>query len=351
MSVAATASDSEIHLTLLIGGLFGPKLELESSSGSDTPVLEALLARSDRRNGDNRNDLEGVVFDLFNIQVDRDKDLPVAAITRVLDLGIIDSGWWLRADPVHLELDHDRLILADGAVLHVTQEEAERLVAEMMEVYADEGWVLRAAQPDRWYLKPPQEPSIKTTPLPTVVGRDVHPFLPQGEDSKAWHTFLNEVQILLHTASVNGERERRGKLSINSVWFWGGGRLPELRHVQWSKVWSAEPVSLALARLSGTPRAVPPANATGWLKHTDVPGQHLLVLDEGRRAVQYDDIESWQTFIQNLETNWAAPLLEAVQTKTVQSVTFYTESGQRFRFTPKGIKRWWRRRRPLSKYR
>ncbi len=354
MTVATTASGTEIHLELLIPGLLGSAptvADLDPFSGLSTPVLETLLARSDRLNGDTRADLEGVVFELFNIEVDEDKDLPIAAVTRVLDLGVIDNSWWLRADPVHLKPDGDRLILADGTVLHITQEEADRLVTEMMEVYAEDGWVLKAAQPDRWYIKPPHEPHIITAPLPAVIGRDVHQFLPKGEDSKAWHTLLNEIQILLHTASVNGERERRGELPINSVWFWGGGRLPELKHVRWSKVWSAEPVSLALARLSETSWGKVPANAGDWLQLADVAGEHLVVLDSARRCVQYDDVRSWQAFMQSLETDWVVPLLDALKAKTIQSFTFYTEAGRGFRLTPKALRRWWRRRRPLQKYR
>ena len=261
-----------------------------------------------------------------------------------------------QADPVprnvhaqHPNLHH--LILADATILHSTQDEADRLVAELMGVYAEDGWVLKAARPDRWYLKPPQVPDIQTAPLPTVVGRDVHAYLPQGKDAKAWHTILNEIQILLHTAPVNAERERQGQLPINSVWFWGGGPLPELKHVQWAKIWSTEPVSLALARLSETACAPVPAQAQEWLDQVDVPGEHLFVMDEGRGAVQYGDSERWVRFIQTLETEWIMPLLLALKKGRIRSLTVYTESVPGFALTAKHLRRWWRRRRSLLGYR
>ena len=72
------------------------------------------------------------------------------------------------------------------------------------------------------------------------------PYLPTGKDGKQWHTVLNEMQILLHTAQVNIERERRGDLPINSLWFWGSGRLPqEIQRVDWARVHSEEPASFA----------------------------------------------------------------------------------------------------------
>ena len=315
------------------------------------PYLETLLARSDRVAVRSAPDLERLLFDLFQIGVDSARDLPVAPVTRVTDLGVIDKGWWMRADPVHLRPAGDHLILADATILHITQDEADRLVAELMGVYAEDGWVLKTARPDRWYLKPPQVPDIQTAPLPMVVGRDVHAYLPQGKDAKAWHTILNEIQILLHTAPVNAERERQGQLPINSVWFWGGGPLPELKHVQWAKIWSTEPVSLALARLSETACAPVPAQAQEWLDQVDVPGEHLIVMDEGRGAVQYGDSERWIRFIQTLETEWIMPLLLALKKGRIHSLTVYTESVPGFALTAKHLRRWWRRRRSLLGYR
>ncbi len=298
-----------------------------------------------------RLDLETLTFEAFNVRVDDNQDLPVAAVTRVLDLGVIDKGWWLRADPVHLRPDRDCLLLADNTVLALTQAEADQLVAEVMEVYASDGWILKPARPDRWYLQPPAVPEIMTTPLSTVVGRNVHDYLPQGKDSKAWCTILNEIQILLHTARINSERESRGALPINSLWFWGGGRLPEPQQVPWAKAWTNEPLSLALARLSQVPTASVPASAEIWLAQVDVGGEHLLVLDEARSAALYGDVEAWQAFIQGLEETWMQPLLKALKEGALRSVTLYTEFAPGFAIDAKKARRWWRRRRPLRSYR
>ncbi|MFQ5936645.1 MAG: hypothetical protein ACE5LB_09570 [Acidiferrobacterales bacterium] len=313
-------------------------------------MLETLLARSDRMRGNRRPDLESLVFDLFNISITGDGDLPVAAVTRVLDLGVIDNGWWLRADPVHLRPDRDRLLLADAAMLNMKQEEADQLVSEVMDVYADDGWILKPGRPDRWYLKPPSIPEIHTAPLPAVVGCNIHDYLPRGKDGTTWRTILNEIQILLHTTQVNSEREQRAELPINSLWFWGGGQLPDPQPVAWNKVWSGEPVSLALARLAQTPTAAVPANAEEWFKLAG-GGEHLVVLDAARSYAHYGDVESWHTFVQGLEALWIAPLLSAVKHGVLQGVTIYTESSPGFLYTGRCMRRWWRRRRALSAYR
>ncbi len=334
------------QLSLLVSGLFGPA----SATVPRLPALETVLARGDRLPREPRAELERLVFDLFDISVEPGQDLPVAAVTRVLDLGVVDKSWWLRADPVHLQAQRDRLVLAEGSLLRLTQEEANQLAAEIMDAYAADGWVLKAAHPQRWYLRPPTVPEITTVPLPSVVGRDIHPFLPQGKDSKRWHTVLNELQILLHTARVNVAREERGAAPINSLWFWGGGRLPELKQTRWSKVWAAEPVTLAFARLSGTPAAAVPANARQWLEQADTAGAHLIVLDGARACVQYAEHGDWQAFLERLEADWIDPLLAAVRERTLERLTLHTESAPDFVLTRKAARRWWRRRRRLRSY-
>ncbi len=108
---------SERHVSLVIPGLLGPKSSASDGGTSEsppTPTLEMLLARADRQQVERPSDFETMIFELFDIDVDAEQDLPVAPVTRALDLGVIDKGWWLRADPVHLRADRDRLILADN---------------------------------------------------------------------------------------------------------------------------------------------------------------------------------------------------------------------------------------------
>ncbi|HEX7045116.1 MAG TPA: hypothetical protein VF203_10935 [Burkholderiales bacterium] len=337
-------------MTLLIPGLLD--FSVDGGERDDIPAAPALgtiLARADRLSVPG-GCLEEQLFALFGVEAPEEGDFPVASVTRVLDLGVIDKGWWLRADPVHLRPERDRLILFDTQAVPLSQEEASRLAAEVSETYAADGWLLKAPRPGRWYLKPPRVPRITTTALPHVVGKDIHPYLPQGRDGKAWHTVLNEVQILLHTAAVNAERERRGELPINSLWFWGGGRLPSVAPVEWVQVSSEEPVSLALARLAQIRTSARPGTFAEWQRQASARGAHLVVLDQLRAAVQYGEREQWRIFVEQLERDWMAPLLSALRTQELAALTLYLGGGA-YRLTAAQTRRWWRRRRPLSAYR
>jgi hypothetical protein len=336
-------------LTLFVPGLFGPG-GVSDRDSPPLPALTTLLSRAEPIPAGARG-MEAAIMGLFDLSAPPDGDLPVAPITRALDLGVIDKGWWLRADPVHLRPDRDRLILVDTHFVALTQDEATRLAAEVLEPYAREGWVLKAPRPGRWYLKPSRAARIQTTPLSEVVGHDIHPYLPKGKDGKQWHTVLNEMQILLHTATVNTERERRGELPINSLWFWGSGRLPEIRRVNWVRVHSEEPLSLALARLCETPSSARPGDFRDWQRQASPTGNHLVVLDQLSAAVQYRDVAAWSSAIDRIEQDWMAPAVLALKSNELREVMISSDVGRRFRVYPRHVRRWWRRRRPLSDFR
>ncbi|MEK6550526.1 MAG: hypothetical protein AABZ50_02660 [Pseudomonadota bacterium] len=331
------------RLTLLVPGLTG----FHELAAPRLRALEALLARAER--SQRCVGVERQLFECFQVETDTNTDLPVAAVTRVLDLGVIDKGWWLRADPVHLTPDRDRLILAGPDRLALRQEEAEQLAAEVIESYRADGWVLKAPRPDRWYLRPPTTPSITTTPILEVEGRDIAPCLPKGPDGKAWHTVLNEIQILLHSSKVNEARERSGQLPVNSLWFWGGGILPRLPSQHWVHVWADDPVALSLARLAEVP-ASPTADSLDACLQECPAGDQLMVLDAARAPARYGDGSEWTATFEHYERDWFAPLLAALREGRIAAATLIDENGATFSVTTPQARRWWRWRRPLAVY-
>src|SRR5258708_39029981 len=89
------------------------------------PGLEKWLARADVRTeaGASATTWLGAAYGLPS-------PLPVAAISRAGE-GAEADGEWMRADPVHLRIDHDYLKLHDASVLGVRREEAEPLPAAL----------------------------------------------------------------------------------------------------------------------------------------------------------------------------------------------------------------------------
>ena len=141
---AAGANLSPTNLTLLIPGLFGR--QGSPNHCPRLPALEACLARAEAEVGLARG-FESALFQLFGSETPTEDDLPVAAVTRVLDMGVIDNGWWLRADPVHLRPERDRLVLTDSQKLDITRTKPTGSWPRIMEHYKADGWLLKAARP------------------------------------------------------------------------------------------------------------------------------------------------------------------------------------------------------------
>lgn len=347
------AGPGRSSVTLVVPGLFDPRADARAAPR--LPALERLLSRSDRlaavATGKERDgSLEACLFGLFGVRRPAQGDYPVAAVSRLADAGETAAGFWLRADPVHLEPSSGSLILTEGSALRITAAEAERLAGEILENYAGEGWRLEVLNPLRWYLQPPQAAAIETVPPLTAAGQDIQPFLPSGPDNKAWHILLNETQILLHTSGINSEREARGLLPVNSLWFWGAGPLPEVGPSPWTALWGEDALAVGLARLTGIPSRTLPADAAAWLADP-AAGEHLLVLDQVQAPAAYSESEVWAQALEALEQLWIAPLVEALSAGKLTALRVWGDSRHGYAVTPRALRRWWRRRRRLTAFR
>ncbi|MFV1998352.1 MAG: hypothetical protein ACC641_10120 [Acidiferrobacterales bacterium] len=331
----------ERHLTLVVPGLV--PAAVDEHTGGNLERLEWLLGRADNTANCHSGSAEACIFQLFGVDTGPDRDPPVAAVTRVLDMGVVDNAWWMRADPVHLMPHGDALVLSAGNDLSISQDEADQLVREILDVFHHDGWVLKAPRPDCWYLQLLDMPELRTTPLSNVVGHNIYPALPAGQDGKKWHTILNELQIMLHTSAVNVEREAKGLPTVNSLWFWGGGRLPTLKENDWTEFWGEDAVGSALARLSQVKLADRPASAENWL-HEAVAGNHLVVLDQAEQARLSGHEQTLQDFIDTFDDQWVEPLVRALQTKKIDSLSMVIENCRIFKATARNLGRWWRRR-------
>ena len=87
--------------------------------------------------------------------------------------------------------------------------------------------------------------------------------------------------MLFHSHPVNDAREAAGEPTVNSVWFWGGGVLPDALDPVFAGVWGDDPLARGLARASGVAWASLPESAEHWLAQAS-EGEHVLVLNPAR---------------------------------------------------------------------
>jgi hypothetical protein len=92
--------------------------------------------------------------------------------------------------------------------------------------FSADGVRLYGSPAGRIYLHCDRATSIRTHPLPTVIGRNLDLYLPEGDERRWWRGLLNETQMLCHALEFNREREARGRPTLGGLWFSGGGILP-----------------------------------------------------------------------------------------------------------------------------
>jgi hypothetical protein len=329
-----------MHVELVVPAL------LPASVEASLPSLELLLARGRRRSSE-ATGFESWLSLAFSLE---SKTLPAGALS-ALGSGI-DPGdrFWLRADPVHLRADRDRLLLFPGQGLALAAAEAELLADALMRHFADR-FMLRVLRPDVWVLEIRQEfPSetgeaaLHSKPPLELAGQSVDPNLPE----KRWHALLNEIQMAMYQHPVNTEREERGAPVVNSVWPWGGGRLPAAARAPWQSVSAQDLVALGLAKVAGARAVGTGAGAKDWLGRAPDAGRHLFVLDALRAPSALGDRDAMAQGLRALEERWMAPLLAALRAERIGMVTVHApEAGLSFETIRGDLRRFWRRPRPL----
>ncbi len=299
-----------MHVELIVPGL------LAAPEDTRLPALELLLARGRSSAGDAQGYFSwlGAAFGI--------EPLPAGALSASA------GGFWLRADPVHLHLLRDRMVLLPVSGLR--PDEADQLVAALNRHFAGTH-EFRCPLPDCWVVRmaPAAIDTLGTLPTREVAGKDFDAHLPGAP----WPALLNEIQMVLHEHPVNEAREQ----PVNSVWLWGPGELPLAASSRWRSLTANEPVALGLARVAGIGHRVPPRTGSSWLASaTPQDGQHLVVLDSAAAA---------------LEADWFAPLLEALRSGRVGMLTIQVpDAGLSFETTRPDLRRFWRRPRALASH-
>ncbi len=178
---------------------------------------------------------------------------PVAALTRQMDVGDAGRDLWLRADPARVVPDmHGARLMGFGETLGLDETDAQALLPALQPVFAEHGLQFDAPTPTRWYLRVPEALTLPVFVAPeAVLGDDLFDHLPAGEPGRRWRALLSETQVVLHTHPWNAQRAAQGRTAINTLWFWGGGVLPDAVRTSHAQIRSRDALLRALALAAG----------------------------------------------------------------------------------------------------
>lgn len=280
-------------------------------------ALGQALGRADRSHA------AGGIDSLFDILP---RGWPAAAVMRQHERGDAPGSAWVRADPAYVRPDiNGARLLAIGEALGLDDESADALLQPLRPVFGDVGMPIEASSPGRWYLR--LAPGAK---LPDFVdpaealGADLFDQLPAGPEGRRWRALLSEAQVTLHQHPLNAERAAAGLAPVNSVWFWGAGRLPDAVASPYSTVLTNDPAIVAFAALAGSTSGDTPAS---W------PGSSDAL------AVDLRDVRR----LDQLVAAWLEPALADVRGGAIESLMVQWADGVRFVMRRSQSLRFWRR--------
>ena len=243
--------------------------------------------------------------------------VPSAALTREHWAGDAGDAAWLSADPAWVQPDLNGVRLLACGRLGLSGADAELLAAVLRPLCAEAGLQLEITTPERWHLRLPEGLTVPTFAWPgEALGEDLWSHVPQGAAGRRWRMLLNELQVALHQHPLNRLRREQGLPPVNSLWLWGGGRLPASVVARVRGVIGDDPLLQALAARTGITAYDCKPSTLGHAR----PGWLIDVQD--------------QPMTERME--WLVPLLRR------QSVELQFAGGERYRVRPWHRWRCWR---------
>ena len=321
-------------LTLFARGFFDPHAAVPR-----LPVLEMMLARGDTQILKN---LDADRWLCQRFAVDAGRDDPIASLTLLGSGTDPGNAFCMCADPVHLQVRHERLILVPAREIGLGEFESRRLADALDGHFATDGLRFTYVSPSRWCVRASNPGRLVTQPLHTARGRDIDDLLPRGEDAGYWMRIATEAQMLLHAHPVNASREERGEAPVNAIWLWGGGRLPRPA-TDFDAFAGADPVGRSLAMLSNLQTGSHAADLATTIRAQSAQRMLVMLAPAGGDSVP--------DALGLLERNWIAQGWAALRTDVVQQLRFVCElpSGM-LECTVSGRAAWrvWRRPYPIA---
>ncbi len=266
---------AKTFLTLVLPGL----ASIVQQKINDTilpPSFKKIMSKSQFEADD--SNLTRLLFNAFSETVIVSSDLPYAQL-------LAPQTTTICATPCYLHADRDRLLLFANEH-RLSEQECADLIDELQPLFIEFDAKLIRHQSGELLLQLNTLPNVSFSALADVKGKAVTDYLPKGEDRINWIRLWNEIQMKLYDSNFNQQRQQAEKMPINSLWFWGRGKL-QVKRDYWHSVQGEYPILKQLTQASsarfndGTSNSVESLDA----------GRHLWVLDE-----------------LNLENNWQQQL-------------------------------------------
>ena len=196
---------------------------------------------------------------------------------------------------------------------------------------------------DQWFVSSKNKITIETTPLVDAVGRNVNFILPTGKDSSQWKQVLTEAQMLMHTHEINVQREDAGQQIINSLWFYGSGKLP-VSDSKVTTICSNDDLYRGLSRYIKCHYMERPDSVGNYQDDLLIQKKgaiNLLHISELENLTHYSDVSMWLEKLTQTLDDWIYPLIKFANKNNIK-VTLYACNEKKYQFKKYDSLKFWR---------
>lgn len=312
-----------MHFTLLVAGALLPgELAVALTASLNAPHLKARLLRATEIERAVASPTGAAHLDwLANKLFDQPAPVPTAPYAYAQLAGEPAPAYVWHADPVHIEVARDHLLVQSLGNDRLTAQESGPLLAAANEFASASNCELVSID-EHWFLLSESEWRIDARPLSAVIEGTVE--MPTGRDAQIWNRLHNDIQIAWHSNDVNAEREVKGMRTINALWLHGGGRWKPLAPIEFAQVHSDAPEWRGAAQAAGAlglPASAPLADTA-------------LVVSDGawvsRRREDWNEWLSALTAIDRTLTDWPAASIDLILCGDTRR-TFRTRPSDRYK--------------------
>ena len=264
---------------------------------------------------------------------------PQAAI-ELYDSGETGNNLWKTiVSPVLLAPNREHLAMVQAEKFDISQRELAEFCCELNLHFQEESLIFKGQQTERWYCFAEIPFEVAQVSPTTIIGENIFPYIPQGDNRRSWQKIFNDCQMLLHHSACNQQRINAGKPEINSLWFWGGGVLPDAYQSNFSQVMTNDSCVKNMGKLGGA-TSVP--LELEHFSQTFAPKQgNLIYLD----MLQFTEQQ-----LKQLDENVIATLRQTVQDRGIEKLHIVIDNRYLFTVTRKSIRQFWKRKKSLAEF-
>lgn len=220
-------------------------------------------------------------------------------------LGLTDYKGYVLAEPTHLRVDRDRLLIAETELLQLSEDESRQIIALINQHFAGELMVYYV-QDNLWLMGINLDLADLTSyPIVDIIGENVDEYLPLGKSRLHLHRIMNEIQMLFFDMPLNQLRNEDGLLVVNSLWLW-------------DKKLSALPFSLSNVVSNNAQFGELLTNLALQIRHTNT-----LIIDKAYYPAQYRDSFAWVSALHEIENNLLAVVYNQLKSGVLGEINIW----------------------------